>query len=80
MRDLNRGATDFLRVRWAAYVAKRIAIAELLGEIKPPQDSAVVPTSELPTSGRVSSLDLNSGRCGAAIRPAASALLSGEGE
>jgi len=54
MRDLNRGATDFLRLRWAAYVAKRIAIAELLGEIKPPQISAV---AELPSSGRVSSLD-----------------------
>ena len=58
MRDLNRGATDFLRNSWAAYVAKRIAIAELLGDIKPPQNSAVVPAPELPTSGRVSSLDL----------------------
>ena len=70
MRDLNRGATDFLRVRWAAYVAKRIAISELLGEIKPPHSSQ---PCEAPVSSGVSSQAKNWG-------DVSRAPLSGEGK
>ena len=70
MRDLNRGATDFLRKSWAAMFAKRIAIAELLGDIKPPQNSQ--PSCEAPVSSGVSSLAKNSGYV-------SRARLSGEG-
>ena len=75
-KDLNRGATDFLRERWAAYVERRLLayrqrkISELLGDIKPPQNSQ--PSCEAPVSSGVSSLAKNSG-CVSRAR------LSGEG-
>lgn len=75
-RNPRYDADLFLRTRWAAYVARRIEIAELLGEILAPISA---PAEAQGPSLSDSAIANELGRCEAVIKPAASALLSGEG-
>ena len=83
-RNKRYDADIFLRARWAEYAARKIAIAELSGElsqqnsVSQSEAKSASPPSSLPSLG-FSSLG-NSGRCEGTISPAASALHFGEGE